>query len=171
MTCGRAMAISYPSRRICSIRIASCNSPRAATFTSSGEADLSILILTLTFSSFSIRSRILCIVRNLPPSFPESGELLAKKLIVNVDGSTSMRGIGSMDVGSQMVSLISTSSSPESITISPAVTSSASTNLRPSYVQTFVTLNWISLPSRTWVSRSPTLTFPRSTFPPNSLPR
>jgi hypothetical protein len=54
---GRDTCISKLSRRIISMRIASCSSPRPTTFMFSGESVSSTRIDTLPSSSFARRSR------------------------------------------------------------------------------------------------------------------
>ena len=71
---GRPAESSKPSRRIISIKIASCSSPRPSTLKVSGEPVSSTRMLTLVSSSFSSRSLRLRLVTYVP-SRPANGEL------------------------------------------------------------------------------------------------
>ena len=72
---GRDTASSYPSRRMFSIRIDRCSSPRPDTLNLSGSSVVSTRSATLCLSSRSNRSPIWRLVRNLP-SLPANGDLL-----------------------------------------------------------------------------------------------
>ena len=90
---GRDTCSSNPSRRIISIRIASCNSPRPSTLNCSGVSVGSTRSDTLPSSSFSRRSLRWRDVTYWP-SLPASGEVLMPKIIDTVGSSTSVYGIG-----------------------------------------------------------------------------
>ena len=89
---GRETCSSNPSRRIISIRIDSCSSPRPSTFICSGVSVGSTLIDTLPSSSRSSRSLIWREVTNWP-SRPDIGEVFTPKIIDTVGSSTAIGGI------------------------------------------------------------------------------
>ena len=130
ITSGRETASSKPSRRIFSIRIERCSSPRPETRNLSGSSVCSTRKATLCTSSFSRRSKILREVTNLP-SLPANGEVLTWKVIVTVGSSTDSAGRASTWVCAQMVSEIFSSPRPVMAIISPALACSTSWRSRP----------------------------------------
>ena len=122
-TFGRDTDSSKPSRRIVSIRMPSCNSPRPATSIASLSSDSRTRSATLPSASRSSRSRIMRPV-TLVPSVPASGESLTRNVIASVGGSIGCAGIGVSTAGSQMVWATVASGSPASATMSPASASS-----------------------------------------------
>ena len=85
MISGLPTASSYPSRRIISIRMASCNSPRPITLNVSCPSS-STLMETLVSSSLSSRSRRLRDVTHCP-SRPANGDVLMVKAMAMVGSS------------------------------------------------------------------------------------
>ena len=135
MTSGRETQNSSPSRRISSIRIARCSSPRPITFTPSERPRSSMRIATLMRSSRCRRSFIWRSMMAVP-SFPEKGPVLTRKNIDTV-GSSISRGL-SASAGSSIfekVSPMPISAGPASQTISPALILSASTRSSPRVTQ------------------------------------
>ena len=108
---GRETCISNPSRRIISIRIESCSSPRPSTFICSGVSVGSTRIETLPSSSLSRRSLICREVTNWP-SRPDIGEVLTPKIIDTVGSSMAMTGIALRCSMSAIVSPMVMSSMP-----------------------------------------------------------
>ena len=90
---GRDTCSSKPSRRIISMRIDSCSSPRPITFICSGVSVSSTRIETLPSSSRSSRSRRLRDVTYWP-SRPAIGDVLTPKIIDTVGSSMAIGGIG-----------------------------------------------------------------------------
>ena len=133
MTRGRDTWNSKPSRRIVSIRMARCSSPRPDTVYVSGLSVGSTLSATLRSSSWKSRSRTWRLVTNLP-SRPAKGELLTMKSTEMVGSSTAIPAIRSGRSGVVTVRPISTPSSPASTTMSPAAASCTSIRCRPSKV-------------------------------------
>ena len=119
ITRGRDTWNSYPSRRIVSIRMERCSSPRPDTVHVSVESVSSTRSATLRSSSRYSRSRSWRDVTNFP-SLPANGELLTRKSTEIVGSSTAMPSSRSGCSTSVTVSPISTPSSPASATISPA---------------------------------------------------
>ena len=111
---------SKPSRRIISIRIASCSSPRPSTLNCSGVSVGSTWSETLPSSSLSSRSRRWREVTYWP-SRPAIGEVLMPKIIDTVGSSTAIGGIAMRCSGSAIVSPMLMSSMPARQTMSPAV--------------------------------------------------
>src|SRR6516164_2269012 len=147
-TFGRDTDSSKPSRRMVSIRMPSCNSPRPATSMASFSVDSLILSATLPSASRRSRSRItrLC---TLSPSVPASGESLMRKVIAKVGGSMGCAGSGSVTSGAQIVCDTVASGSPAIATMSPADASSTPVRSRPRKASTLVTrLCSISCPLR-----------------------
>ena len=117
---GRDTCSSKPSRRIISIRIASCSSPRPSTLNCSGVSVGSTRSDTLPSSSFSSRSFRWRDVTYWP-SRPASGEVLMPKIIDTVGSSTAMwRNRAPVFSGSAMVSPMVMSSMPARQMMSPA---------------------------------------------------
>src|ERR1700760_2164101 len=122
-TFGRDTDSSKPSRRMVSIRMPSCNSPRPATSMASLSSDSRTRSATLPSASRSRRSRIMRPV-TLEPSVPASGESLTRKVIASVGGSIGCAGIDVSTAGSQMVMATVAFGRPASATMSPASASS-----------------------------------------------
>ena len=131
ITSGLPTDISYPSRRIISIRIASCSSPRPETLKASGESVGSSRIETLVSASFSSRSLSLREVTCLP-SRPLNGESLTDSTIEIVGSSILMCGSARGFSRSERVSPMLTSSRPAMATMSPGPASAISTRFSPS---------------------------------------
>ena len=147
-TFGRDTDSSKPSRRMVSIRMPSCNSPRPATSMESFSVDSEMRSATLPSASRNSRSRItrLC---TLSPSVPASGESLMRKVIASVGGSIGCAGSGSSTSGAQIVCETVASGRPAMATMSPASASSTAVRSRPRKASTLVTRpSSISLPSR-----------------------
>ena len=138
ITRGRDTWNSYPSRRIVSIRMERCSSPRPLTVHVSVESVSSTLRATLRSSSLYSRSRSCREVTNFP-SLPAKGELLTRKSTLIVGSSTAMPSSRSGCSTSVTVSPISTPSSPASETISPAGALWTSVRSSPSYTYSLVT--------------------------------
>ena len=99
MTSGRDTHNSMPSRRISSMRMPRCSSPRPETFTPSGRPRSSTRRATFTRSSRSRRSLIWRRVTAWP-SWPENGPLLTRKNMETVGSSISSGGsAGSAKLG------------------------------------------------------------------------
>ena len=100
---GRDTCSSNPSRRIISMRIDSCSSPRPTIFTCSGESVGSRRIDTLPSSSRSSRSRS-CRDVTYCPSRPAIGDVLTPKTIDTVGSSIAIGGmaIAVLDVGDRL---------------------------------------------------------------------
>ena len=131
MTSGFEMPSSKPSRRMVSIRIASCSSPRPRTLKESAESVGSTRIETFVSSSFSSRSLMLREVTQRP-SRPAKGEVLTEKTI-EIVGSSMCRGGSGDGVSAEVtVSPIWMPSKPARATISPQAASSASMRFSPS---------------------------------------
>ena len=116
---GRDTCSSNPSRRIISIRIDSCSSPRPTTFICSGVSVGSIRIDTLPSSSLSSRSFSWRDVTYCP-SRPATGDVLTPKMIDTVGSSIAIGGIAIWCSMSVIVSPIVMSSMPARQTMSPA---------------------------------------------------
>ena len=135
---GRETCSSKPSRRIISIRIDSCSSPRPTTFICSGESVGSIRIETFPSSSLSSRSFSWRDVTNCP-SRPATGEVLTPKIIETVGSSIAIGGIAIWCSTSVIVSPIVMSSMPARQTMSPAAAAWMSTRFSPSNAYSLVT--------------------------------
>ena len=122
ITSGRDTWSSYPSRRIVSIRIDKCNSPRPETVHLSGESVGSTRRETSVCNSACKRSSTLREVTHLP-SLPANGELLTKKVIWRVGSSMCRIGRASTASVGVMVSPTKISSIPETAIKSPALAS------------------------------------------------
>ena len=168
---GRDTWSSKPSRRIISMRIESCSSPRPRTFICSGESVSSTRIDTLPSSSRSSRSRRLRDVTYCP-SRPATGDVFTPKTIETVGSSTAIGGIATGCSASAIVSPIVMFSIPARQTMSPAAASSMSTRLSPSNAYSFVTFVRSTLPStRQTAIGSPIFTRPLTTRPIAIRPR
>ena len=119
---GRDTCSSKPSRRIISIRIDSCSSPRPMTRICSGVSVGSTRSETLPRSSFSRRSLIWREVTNWP-SRPAIGDVLTPKIIDTVGSSTAIGGIALGVSALVTVSPMVMSSMPARQTMSPAAAS------------------------------------------------
>ena len=128
---GRDTCSSNPSRRIISIRIDSCSSPRPTTFICSGVSVGSRRIDTLPSSSLSSRSFSWRDVTYCP-SRPATGDVLTPKIMYTVGSSIAIGGIAIWCSMSVIVSPIVMSSMPARQTMSPAAASWMSTRFRPS---------------------------------------
>ena len=118
-TRGRDTDNSKPSRRIVSIKIPSCNSPRPET---SNDSLFSLCVTRRAiFVSASRKSRS-PIMRdvNFLPLLPANGEVFTKNVMVRVGGSIGIAGIGSVTVGSHRVSATVALAKPARTTMSPA---------------------------------------------------
>ena len=118
-TRGRLTLNSNPSRRIVSIKIPNCNSPRPDT----SNASLFSLWLTrraiFVSASLNRRSPIIRDV-NFLPDFPANGDVFTKNVIVRVGGSIGIAGIGVFTDGSHRVSDTVALENPAITTMSPA---------------------------------------------------
>src|SRR3954454_12969335 len=146
-TSGLPTVSSKPSRRISSMRIASCNSPRPCTSQASGRAVGRTRKETLPTSSASRRCLTWLAVSRVP-SVPASGLVLIPIVTDKLGSSTVVTGSGRGLSGSAMVSPIVTSGSPASATISPGPASSAGTRSRASVMYSFVTRACSVVPSQ-----------------------
>ena len=168
---GRETCTSKPSRRIISMRMDSCSSPRPMTFTCSGESVFSTRRETLPSSSRSSRSRRLRDVTYWP-SRPARGDVLTPKIIDTVGSSIAIGGIATRFSMSATVSPIVMSSMPARHTISPAPAASMSTRLRPSKENSLVIFVSCWLPSSfSTATCEPTATRPLNTRPIAMRPR
>ncbi len=129
-TSGRATASSYPSRRMFSMRMPRCSSPRPETLNLSGSSPSSTRRATLCLSSSCRRSRSTREVTYLP-SRPANGEVLTWKVMLTVGSSTVSGSIASTWFGSHRVSEMNSLSIPVKVMMSPARASSTSTRSRP----------------------------------------
>ena len=144
---GRPAISSKPSRRIISIRIASCSSPRPSTLKASGEPVSSTRIETFVSSSFSRRSRRLRLVTYWP-SRPAKGEVLTLNWMAMVGSSMTISGSGAGFSTLVIVSPMVMPSTPATATMSPIVVSSISVRLSPLKVKSLVIFVLCSEPSR-----------------------
>ena len=165
ITSGRDTCNSYPSRRMFSIRIDKCNSPRPDTIHASGESVGSTLRDTSVCNSRIRRSSILRAVTNFP-SRPANGELFVKNVICNVGSSMCNTGKLSCVSTGVTVSPTKISSIPDTAIKSPAFASLISKRFNPKKPNNLVTRKFFFVPSNfnkvTW---SPTLIVPRKTRP------
>ena len=137
ITRGRLTDNSNPSRRIVSIKIPNCNSPRPET------SKDSLLALCVTFNAIFVsasRNKRSPIIRdvNFLPDFPANGDVFTKNVIVNVGGSIGNAGIGSVTLGSHNVSATVALLKPATTTISPADAESRDTFCTPACSMIFV---------------------------------
>ena len=130
-----------------SIRMPRCSSPRPDPLKASRFSVSVTFRATLDSNSFMSRSRRLRLVTYLP-SLPTNGLVLTLNIMVSVGGSMSWNSSGIGLAGSQMLSLMSTDSSPIRLTMSPATASSTFIRPRPSYACTCTTLVLTCVPSR-----------------------
>ena len=139
-TRGRETVSSNPSRRMFSIRMASCNSPRPATVKLSLSSFSLMRMAMLRSASFSRRSRMtrLC---TLSPSWPASGPSLMRNVMERVGGSTGCAVSGVSTEGSHNVSATVASFMPAIATMSPASATSTGVRLSPRNASTFCTRN------------------------------
>src|SRR3954447_5843313 len=145
-TSGLPTVSSKPSRRISSMRIASCSSPRPCTSQASGRAVGRTRKETLPTSSASRRCLTWLAVSRVP-SVPASGLVLIPIVTDKLGSSTVVTGSGRGSSGSAMVSPIVTSGSPASATISPGPASSAGTRSSASVMYSSVTRACSIVPS------------------------
>ncbi len=171
MTSGFEIPSSKPSRRMVSMRMASCSSPRPRTLKESAESVGSTRIDTLVSSSLSSRSLMLREVTHLP-SRPAKADVFTEK-IIDIVGSSIRRGGRGAGVSAEVtVSPMAIPSKPASATTSPQGASIASTRLRPSNTKSLVTLVVRMLPSRLAIATvSPTRTWPLKMRPMPRRPR
>ncbi len=136
-----------PSRRMVSMRMDRCSSPRPATL------KVSAFSVALTFRAISVsislnkRSASLREVTG-SPSFPAKGELFTMKLISSVGSSIFKNSIGSTFAGSQMVSPTLISPKPATATISPTEADSISKRFNPWKPNNLLIRACLILPSR-----------------------
>ena len=131
MISGLPTSTSNPSRRMISIRIASCSPPRPDTRNVSGESVSSTRMPGLSLRSFRSRSRSWGEVTNRP-SRPANGETLDENSIDTVGSSMRISGNATGFSRSPTVSPMSIVSIPAMATISPACASWISMRLSPS---------------------------------------
>ena len=117
-TCGRDTWNSKPSRRMVSIRIDKCSSPRPATL------NISALSVGSTRNAMSVSISLYNLSANLrlvtgSPSLPAKGELFTLLNISKVGSSIFKKGSASRCSGSQIVSPTLISPNPAIATISP----------------------------------------------------
>ena len=120
---GGEMTSSYPSRRICSIKIPSCSSPRAYTVVFSPSAS-DFLIVSVTLLSVSAMRRLLIFdgVTSCP-SWPAKGPLLAPNSMESVGGASGGVDSAFLTGFDALVSVSPTaieSGTPAKVTTSPA---------------------------------------------------
>ena len=166
MTFGRDTANSYPWRRICSIRMERCSSPRPLTRNVSVLSVSSTRMDTLVLTSVNSRSRRLRDVTYLP-SRPANGLSLTMNSMATVGSSIFTNGISSTHDGSHAVWPTFRPSTPATQTISPGSASSASTRRRPSkrYRRViFASMRWSLSPPQSTMGCSRCAT-PRSMRP------
>lgn len=137
MTCGFATANSYPSRRMVSIRIARCRTPRPETLNASPLTS-STRSATSRSTSLNRRSRSWRLPTYLP-SLPKNGESLMRNIIEMVGSSIAMAGMASGVSASQIVSEISISATPTIAQRSPHSTTLVSFRPSPSKVKSCLT--------------------------------
>ena len=150
-TCGLDTWNSIPSRRIVSIRMDRCSSPRPATL------NVSAFSVSLTFSAISVSislNRRAASLRDVTgsPSLPANGELFTIKLISRVGSSIFRNSIGSTLAGSQMVSPTLISPKPATATISPTAASSISNFFSPMKPYSLLMRACFTLPSRVCIA-------------------
>mmetsp|Transcript_21274 Transcript_21274/g.42181 ORF Transcript_21274/g.42181 Transcript_21274/m.42181 type:complete len:415 (+) Transcript_21274:337-1581(+) len=187
---GGLTQISYFSRRISSMRIPSCSSPRACTSNWSESVRLCFrMMVTLFSTSFCSRALICELFKKVPPppAFPLRGPSLAPKDMQMVGGVTGTVGRGSITEASAMVSDTPTASAgtPASITTSPACakdTSSRSVPLRMTKMLVMgirISEFFAAAEPSSWSSNvrlitftfCPTATLPLTIFPVTRRPR
>ena len=131
MISGLPTSTSKLSRRMISMRIASCSSPRPETRNVSGESVSSTRTPGLSLRSFMRRSRS-CGEVTKRPSLPANGETLDENSIETVGSSMRMSGSATGFSRSPTVSPMSMVSMPAMATISPALPSGISMRFSPS---------------------------------------
>ena len=136
-TRGRETVISNPSRRICSIRTPSCNSPRPPISKASFELLSANVMATFVSASTSSLSRITVEVTFLP-SRPANGESFTVIVTDIVGGSMGVDDRGSMISGVPIVSDTDALVRPATQIMSPALTSLTGTRCVPSKRNSFV---------------------------------
>ena len=146
ITSGRDTCNSYPSRRMFSIKIDKCNSPRPDTIHASGESVGSTLRDTSVCNSRIRRSSILRAVTNFP-SRPANGELFVKNVICNVGSSMCNTGKLSCVSTGVTVSPTKISSIPDTAIKSPAFASLISKRFNPKKPNNLVTRKFFFVPS------------------------
>ena len=127
---GLPTASSKPSRRIISMRMASCSSPRPITLNVSGVSDAT-RIETFVSSSLSSRSRRFREVTNCP-SLPAKGDVLTVNVMPMVGSSIWIGGIGLGVSTLVIVSPIVMPSTPAMASRSPGLAIVSSMRFRPS---------------------------------------
>ena len=137
ITRGRDTDNSKPSRRIVSIKIPNCNSPRPETSKDSLLALCVTRRAMLVSASRNKRSPIMRDV-NFFPDFPARGDVFTKNVIVSVGGSIGNAGIGSVTDGSHNVSATVARVNPATTTMSPADAESRDTFCTPACSIIFV---------------------------------
>ena len=137
---------SKPSRRIISIRIESCSSPRPITMNESVVAVSSTRKETLVSNSFCKRSRRFREVTYVP-SRPANGEVFTVNSMAIVGSSIVMCGSGAGFSASVMVSPIVMPSTPATAIISPRVVSVMSVRFKPENENSLVIFVLCSDPS------------------------
>mmetsp|Transcript_678 Transcript_678/g.1435 ORF Transcript_678/g.1435 Transcript_678/m.1435 type:complete len:289 (-) Transcript_678:788-1654(-) len=173
-TWGGETASSKPSRRMFSMRMPSCSSPRPYTSNASPFSSLRFTwMLTLFSVSLSRRSQMSWEV-SLVPSRPWSGESLGLKVMHTVGGSMGMVLSGSVSSGLQIVSVTVALDRPASCTMSPAVAEASSSTppwpLRKRILVIRPESAFSPLCASAWML-SPTLTLPLEMRPVRSRPR
>ena len=144
---------SYPSRRIISIRIESCSSPRPITLNESVLSVSSTRNETLVSSSFCRRSRRLREVTYVP-SRPANGEVFTVNCIAMVGSSIVMCGSGAGFSASVIVSPIVMPSTPATAMMSPKVVSVVSVRFSPENENSFVIFVFRNDPSSLAIATS-----------------
>mmetsp|Transcript_28833 Transcript_28833/g.85117 ORF Transcript_28833/g.85117 Transcript_28833/m.85117 type:complete len:231 (-) Transcript_28833:1461-2153(-) len=144
---GGLTIISYPSRRICSMSMPICNSPRPNTTVFSGSvSDLTTVMVTLLSVSSMSRERTRLDV-TIDPSFPTSGPLFAPNTHDSVGGArggvSTGRGTGS-DAEVRVSPTAMASGTPARVTMSPATAKGGSRDARetPRFTNRPDTLDW-----------------------------
>ena len=165
-TRGRDTDNSNPSRRIVSIKIPNCNSPRPET------SNASLLALCVTRSAMFVsasRNNLSPIIRdvNFLPLCPANGDVFTKNVIVSVGGSIGIAGIGSVTDGSHNVSATVAFENPAITTISPADALSRETLFIPWCSMIFVIFAFSTNSPAILIAFTvcPTRTVPDSIFP------
>ena len=118
-TRGRDTLNSNPSRRMVSIKIPNCNSPRPDTSNDSLFALCVTRRAMLVSASLKRRSPIIRDV-NFFPDRPANGDVFTKNVMVRVGGSIGIAGIGSVTSGAHRVSATVARENPATTTMSPA---------------------------------------------------
>ena len=168
---GRETCSSKPSRRIISIRIDSCSSPRPTTFICSGVSVGSTRIDTLPSSSASSRSFSWRDVTYCP-SRPAIGDVLTPKIIDTVGSSIAIGGIAIavLDVGDRLADRdVLDAGEADDVAGGRLL---MSTRFRPSKAKSLVTLRLLDAPSSLQTATgSPIFTRPLKMRPMAMRPR